>query len=128
MAVSRWHHQALRGNYRPSCSSPCNFWCPIYVHCKSFTLDQISNAIKALSSSGVANPEDSSTAQAEILNCHSEGPVLADFDLPDLSPAITVADYLVFKALKVFPKGSSLVAFNFGLNFFRMQCLVLQYQ
>ena len=91
-------------------------------------LERLGNAIKALSSSCVANPEDSLTAQAEILKCYPEEPVLADFDLPDLSPAITVADYLVIKALKVFPKGSSLVAFNFGLNFFQMQCLVLQYQ
>ena len=91
-------------------------------------LERLGNAIKALSSSGVANPEDSLTAQAEIIKCYPEGPALVVFDLPDLSPAITVADYLVIKALKVFPKGSGLAAFNFGLNFSWMQSLVLQYQ
>ena len=45
--------------------------------------------------------------QAEILKRHPEGPVLLDADLPDLSPAITVTDHLVLKALKAFPKGSS---------------------
>ena len=69
-------------------------------------LGQLSNAIKAISSSGVADPEDSSV-QAEILKRHPEGPVLLDTDLPDLSPAITVTEHLVLKALKAFPKGSS---------------------
>ena len=64
------------------------------------------HAIKALFSSGVANPEDSSM-QAEILKPHPEGPVLMDSDLPDLSPGISVPDHLVLKALKAFPKGSS---------------------
>ena len=44
-------------------------------------LGRLGNAIKALSSSGVANPEDSSV-QAEILMRHPEGPVLEDSDLP----------------------------------------------
>ena len=48
-----------------------------------------------------------SSVQAEILKRHPEGPVLMDSDLPDLSPAITVTDYLVLKALRAFPKGSS---------------------
>ena len=69
-------------------------------------LGRLGNAIKAISSSGVADPEDSSV-QAEILKRHSEGPVLLDADLPDLSPAITVTEHLVLKALKAFPKGSS---------------------
>ena len=69
-------------------------------------LGRFGNAIKALSSSGVADPHDSSV-QAEILKRHPEGPVLMDSDLPDLSPAITITDHLVLKALKAFPKGSS---------------------
>ena len=75
-AVSRWHHQALGGNYRPSCSSPCNFWCPVYVHCKSFTLDQIREtwqcAIDA-SDSGGGEGADCCTAN---LFCTVEEPVI----------------------------------------------------
>ena len=39
-----------------------------------------------------------------VLKCHPERPVLVDFDLPNLSPAITVTDDLVLRALT---KGSS---------------------
>ena len=69
-------------------------------------LGRLGNAIKAMSSSGVADPEDE-LVQAEILKRHPKGPVLLDADLPDLTPAITVTDHLVLKALKAFPKGSS---------------------
>ena len=69
-------------------------------------LGRLGNAIKALSSSSVASPEDSAV-QAEILRRHPEGPALVDSDLPDLPPAITVTAQSVFQVLKAFPKGSS---------------------
>ena len=69
-------------------------------------LGQLGIAIKAMSSSGVADHEDE-LVQDEILKRHPKGPVLLDADLPDLTPAITVTDHLVLKALKAFRKGSS---------------------
>ena len=69
-------------------------------------LGRLGNAIKALSSSSVANPEDSAV-QAEILRRHPEGPAMVDSDLPYLPPAITVTAQSVFQVLKAFPKGSS---------------------
>ena len=70
-------------------------------------LGRLGNAIiKAMSSSGVADPEDE-LVQAEILKRHPKGPVLLDADLPDLTPVITVTDHLVLKALMAFPKGSN---------------------
>ena len=50
--------------------------------------------------------------QAEILKCHSGEPVLADSDLPDLSPAITITDCLVVKAVKAFSKASNSGSFQ----------------
>ena len=63
-------------------------------------LGGLGNDIKALSSSGVANPEDSAV-QAEILRCHHEGPV------PIFLTCITVTMQSIFWALKVFHKGFS---------------------
>ena len=62
--------------------------------------------MKALASSGIANPENSAV-QPEILKRHPEGLVLVDSDLPDLPPTITVTAQSVFRALKASPKGSS---------------------
>ena len=91
-------------------------------------LGRIGNAMKALSSSGVANPEDSAV-QAEIRKRHPEGPVLLDSDLPDLPPAITVTAQLVFKALKAFPiRALVQVVSSFGLNTSWMWYLVLLHQ
>ena len=74
-------------------------------------LGRLCIAIKAMSSNGVADPEDE-LVQAEILKRHPKGSVLLDADLPDLTPAITVTDHLVLKALKAFPKDSSLGGFQ----------------
>ena len=87
-------------------------------------LGRLGNAIKAISSSGVADPKDSSV-QAEILKRNPDGPVLLDADLPDLSPAITVIDHLV---LRLFLRVPALVASNLEHNIFWMLCLALQLQ
>ena len=62
--------------------------------------------IQALSSSGVANPDDDSV-QGEILKRHPQGSVLWDCELSDSSSAITVTESTVLTALKAFLKDSS---------------------
>ena len=72
-------------------------------------LGRLGNAIKALSSSGVANPEDSSV-QPDILKHHQFWWILIflTYHLPSLLRLMQLA----LKALKVFPKDSSLGGFQ----------------
>ena len=83
---------------------------PSHSSCKSRALfwareGRYSNALQALSSQGVAGPDDNSAYQ-DLLKRHPSSPC-PDIDDASSKPSLTVDEPMVLSCLQAFPKGTS---------------------